>query len=553
MPAMLRAVSNPTLVLLRLGRPVATFPLADGTTSLGRAKENGISLDDASVSRRHAEITVADGQVRLRDLRSRNGIQVNGAPRREALLQAGDRVKIGAVELEFTGGFVRPLAAAPSAAPVGDSLTETRHARAALPEARQDRHLAALYHLCFRVTEGIDQNEAEPLLLDLLLEGVRATVAQFYAPDDRLAFSAAAEKTKGVPKFAPYLLDKFRKIPEAATYTAKDLARFQERLGAWHFLVCPMATSAGDGAAVVVLMRSAEWQEFSAEDRVLLNAAMRLWPRGRERQREIKTLRQENDTLRGQAARAAGLLGDSPEIAALRTRLDRIAATRATVLVTGETGSGKEVVAQYLHDRSPRAAAAFVKVNCAAIPAPLMESELFGHVKGAFTDAKSDHQGKFQLAHGGTLFLDEIGELPLPVQAKLLRALESGEVERIGSERITKVDVRIVAATNRDLRAEVKAGNFREDLLYRLDVATVAVPPLRDHVADLPLLARHFLARFCTENGLATVDFAPEALAALQRHRWPGNVRELRNVIQRLAMDADGPLLTAAAVKTALR
>jgi hypothetical protein len=550
---MLRAVLNPTLVLLRLGRPVATFPLADGPTRLGRAKENDITLDDVSVSRRHAEITVADGQVRLRDLRSRNGIQVNGAPRREALLQAGDRVKIGAVELEFAAGFVRPVAVPPSAAPAGSSLSETRHARAALPDARQDRHLAALYHLCFRATEGVEPQQAEPLLLDLLLEGVRATVAQLYSPDDRLACSAATEKAKGVPKFAPYLLDKFRAVPEAATYAARDLARFQERLGAWHFLICPMTTSAGDGAAVVVLMRPSECQEFSAEDRVLLNAAMRLWPRGRERQREIRTLREENDTLRGQTARAAGLLGDSTALGALRTRLDRIAATRATVLVTGETGSGKEVVAQYLHDRSPRAAAAFVKVNCAAIPAALIESELFGHVKGAFTDAKSDHQGKFQLAHGGTLFLDEIGELPLPVQAKLLRALESGEVERIGSERVTQVDVRIVAATNRDLRAEVRAGGFREDLLYRLDVATIAVPPLRDHLDDLPLLARHFLNQFCLENGLATVQLPPEALAALRRHPWPGNVRELRNVIQRLAMDAEGPLLTAAAVKAALR
>lgn len=551
---MLRAVQNPTLVLLRLGRPVATYPLAEGTTTLGRAPGNGIVLDDPSVSRRHAEITVAPDQVQLRDLKSRNGVQVNGAPRREAALQAGDRLKIGAVELEFAAGFVKPIS--PSHPPAGattDPLTETRHARAALPDQRQDRHLAALYHLCFRVTEGVPQQDAEQMLLDLLLEGVRATVAQHYAPDDRLAFSAAAEKTKGVPKFAPYLLDKFRRLPEAATYSSRDLARYQEKLGQWHFLVCPMATPAGDGAAVIVLMRSTQWQEFSAEDRLLLNAAMRLWPRGQERNRELTGLRKENDTLRSRAARAAGLLGDSPALAALRARLGRVAATRVTALITGETGSGKEVVAQYLHDHSPRAKEPFIKVNCAAIPAALMESELFGHVKGAFTDAKSDHQGKFQLAHGGTLFLDEVGELPLPVQAKLLRALECGEVEKIGSERPTKVDVRILAATNRDLRAEVRSGNFREDLLYRLEVATVAVPPLRDHPDDIPVLARHFLGQFCAENGLAAVAFAPEALAALQKHKWPGNVRELRNVVQRLAMDADGPVLTAAAVRQALR
>lgn len=552
---MLRAISNPTLVLLRHGRPVATFPLAPGgATRLGRAPDNDIVLDDASVSRRHAEVVVGEDRVTLRDLKSRNGVQVNGVPRREAALQAGDRLKIGAVELEYAAGFVRPVS--PTPLPAGASaspLDETRQARAALPDQRQDRHLAALYHLCFRVTEGIPPDEAGRLLLDLLLEGVRATVAQYYGPDDRLAFSAAAEKVKGVPKFAPYLLDKFRQLPEAATYTARELGRYQQKLGDWNFLVCPLPTAAGDGAAVIVLLRAAGWEEFSAADRLLLNAAMRLWPRGQQRSRELASLRQENDTLRGRAAAASGLLGDSPALAALRRRLARFAATKATVLITGETGSGKEVVAQYVHDHSPRAAARFVKVNCAAIPPALMESELFGHVKGAFTDAKSDHQGKFQLAHGGTLFLDEVGELPLPIQAKLLRALENGEVEKIGSERVTKVDVRILAATNRDLRAEVKAGTFREDLLYRLEVATVAVPPLRNHPDDIPLLATHFLGKFCAENGLAAVTLAPEALAALRQHRWPGNVRELRNVVQRLAMEADGPTLTAASVRAALR
>ena len=279
---MLRAVQNPTLVLLRHGRPVATFPLAAGAkTSIGRAPGNDVVLDDDSVSRKHAELEVGADQVILRDLRSRNGVQVNGVPRREAALQAGDRLKVGAVELEYAAGFVRPVSPAPlPPGATADPLTETRQARAALPDARQERHLAALYHLCFRVTEGVAPEEAGRLLLDLLLEGVRATVAQYYGPDDQLAFSAAAEKVKGVPKFAPYLLDKFRKLPEAATYTARELGRYQQKLGDWNFLVCPLPTSAGDGAAVIALLRATGWEEFSAADRLLLNAAMRLWPRG---------------------------------------------------------------------------------------------------------------------------------------------------------------------------------------------------------------------------------------------------------------------------------
>ena len=550
---MLRPIQNPTLVLLRLGRPVSQFALATGSNTIGRAKTNEIHLDDASVSRAHAEIVVSAGEVVLRDLKSRNGVQVNGVPRQEASLQAGDRLRIGTVELEYASGFVRPLPATTPSADSADPLTETRHARSPLPDQPQDRHLAALYHLCFRATEGAPRDDAEAMLLDLVLEGVRGAVAQFYTPDDRLAFSAAAEKVKGVPKFAPYLLDKFRRLPEAATYTSRELARYQQKLGDWHFLVCPLPVDAGDARAVITILRGAHWQEFNAGDRLLLNAAMRLWPRGQQRARELSGLRQENAKLRDRAAAAAGLLGESLALAALRTRLDRIAATKATVLIHGETGSGKEVVAQYLHDRSPRAASRFVKVNCAAIPPTLMESELFGHVKGAFTDAKSDHAGKFQLAHGGTLFLDEVGELPLPVQSKLLRALESGEVEQLGSERATKVDVRILAATNRDLRAEVKAGHFREDLLYRLEVAHVAVPPLREHAEDVPVLARHFLEKFCAENGLPALTFAPEALAALRKHPWPGNVRELRNAVQRLAMEAADAVLTAAEVKRALR
>jgi transcriptional regulator with GAF, ATPase, and Fis domain len=297
-----------------------------------------------------------------------------------------------------------------------------------------------------------------------------------------------------------------------------------------------------------VLLRSAEWQKFSPDDRTLLNAAARLWHPHKE-PLAVAGVRSPAPAV---PPATPGLLGDSPALAQLRARLDRIAATKATVLITGETGSGKEVVAQCIHDRSPRARAPYIRVNCAAIPAALIESELFGHVKGAFTDARTDHQGKFQLAHGGTIFLDEIGELPLSAQSKLLRALESGEIEKLGSERPTKVDVRILAATNRDLRIEARRGTFREDLLYRLEVATVVVPPLRDHVTDIPVLARHFLRSFCAENGLPALDLAPAALTALQQHRWPGNVRELRNVIYRLAMDANGPTLTAADIAAAL-
>jgi two-component system response regulator HydG len=247
------------------------------------------------------------------------------------------------------------------------------------------------------------------------------------------------------------------------------------------------------------------------------------------------------------------MLGESQATRSLRERAARAAATNVTVLLQGETGSGKEVVAQFIHQNSPRKDGPYIKVNCAAIPDTLIESELFGHVKGAFTDARRDRKGKFAQADHGTLLLDEIGEMPLVVQAKVLRAIENKEIEPVGSEAVVSVDVRIIAATNRDLAEMAKAKQFREDLYHRLNVVPVPVPPLRDRLEDIELLAPFFLDQFCAENGLAEMSFAPDALAQLRRHSWPGNVRELRNVVQRCAASAEGVLITAKTIESHLQ
>jgi DNA-binding NtrC family response regulator len=240
----------------------------------------------------------------------------------------------------------------------------------------------------------------------------------------------------------------------------------------------------------------------------------------------------------GEADTFAGIVGVAPAMRRVFGLLARVAPTTSTVLLLGETGTGKEAFAQALHRASPRAAAPFVVVDCGAIAPQLIESELFGHVKGAFTGATSDRKGAFQAADGGTLFLDEIGELPLELQPRLLRALEAGTVKRLGDTSSRQVDVRVVAATHRDLHAEVKQGRFRQDLLFRLDVVTVRIPPLRERREDLPLLVKHFVAQ------LGRPDFAlsPPALARLQAWSWPGNVRELRNVLER-ALVSDDALL----------
>ncbi|AKT40432.1 sigma-54-dependent transcriptional regulator [Chondromyces crocatus] len=239
------------------------------------------------------------------------------------------------------------------------------------------------------------------------------------------------------------------------------------------------------------------------------------------------------------------MIGQGPAMQRLFKEIDRVAPTKASVLITGESGTGKELVSRAIHRLSPRADAPFVKVNCAAIPRELIESELFGHEKGAFTGALSRKRGLFEQAHGGTLFLDEIGDMDLAAQAKVLRALQSGEIGRVGSEHVLHVDVRVLAATNKDLARQVAAGNFREDLYFRLAVFPIKTPPLRERTEDLRPLIDAFLSAFCKENGLKQRRIDPEVYTALERRRWPGNVRELKNVIERAAI-LSGDVVTIA-------
>jgi len=223
-------------------------------------------------------------------------------------------------------------------------------------------------------------------------------------------------------------------------------------------------------------------------------------------------------------------------------QIDRVAASEARICILGETGTGKELVARALHERSPRKDGPFVTLNCAAVPGELIESELFGHEKGSFTGAASRHIGKFEQANHGTLFLDEIGDMPLVMQAKLLRVLEERQVERVGGDRTIPVDVRVVVATHRNLDDLVKKGTFRQDLYHRVYVFPLSLPPLRERADDIPVLVEHFAAQVAEFNGWKTKPFLPEAIQELQRYSWPGNVRELRNVVERLLLLADGPV-----------
>ena len=242
----------------------------------------------------------------------------------------------------------------------------------------------------------------------------------------------------------------------------------------------------------------------------------------------------------------ATIVGDCPAVDRMREQIRRVAPSNGRVLITGENGAGKELAALAIHALSKRSGGAFVKLNCAAIPKDLLESELFGYEKGAFTGAVASKKGRLELADGGTLFLDEIGDLALDAQAKLLRALETGEIERLGGTRTAKVDVRLLAATNKDLAAAVKAGDFREDLYFRLNVLPVAVPPLRERKSDIGPLASHFLERFAEAEGRGAMTLADDARELLEEYHWPGNVREMRNLMERAVVLVKGDLVTAA-------
>jgi len=259
---------------------------------------------------------------------------------------------------------------------------------------------------------------------------------------------------------------------------------------------------------------------------------------------KVGQLVEENRNLKQQIAKDHEMIGVSVPITALKEQIETAAPTSGWVLITGENGTGKELVARSIHLQSQRRDKPFIEVNCAAIPEELIESELFGHEKGAFTGATAQRRGKFDMAHEGTLFLDEIGDMSLKTQAKVLRILQERKFERVGGNRTIEVDVRVIAATNKDLEQEIRDGRFREDLFYRLNVLPLTVPPLRERREDIPLLVDHFLRFFCHQEARATKQVSPEALAIFQDYPWPGNVRELKNIVERLVIMVPGETIT---------
>jgi Nif-specific regulatory protein len=535
--------------------------------SLGRSPDNELILADQHISGRHGRVVLNGDVVSYRDLDSTNGsavqrgeqlILVDETVRSQTVLHDGDRLLLGDRE--------RPTVLAVS---IGRTIEKTRFV-AVKPVSQIDElqervetdadSLAQLYRVQQQLTQDLDL----PQLLDRIALAVfelttKATHLTIVLRDDedgdRFVPVLARERGKesGVESI-PISQSLFRKVVKErsavlAANALEDLGHTESLMGA--NILSSMAVPLWKGDEVIGVLqvdnraspgifreRDLEMLTIAAGQASLSLANARLYQKLKLAE---ERLRKENVYLRGreQERRFRGIIGESPAMKQVFTQLARVVDTRVTVLIEGETGTGKELIASAVHYQSKRSDKLFVAQNCAAVPENLLESELFGHRKGAFTGADQDKKGLFELADGGTLFLDEVAEMPLQLQSKLLRVLQEGEVRPLGSTVSRKADVRIVAATNRDLEREVSEGRFREDLFYRLRVFPIVLPPLRDRREDIPPLASHFLQKYTQEYCKDIKGISQAVRELLASYSWPGNVRELENEMQRIVIQVD--------------
>ncbi|HSF18981.1 MAG TPA: sigma 54-interacting transcriptional regulator [Vicinamibacteria bacterium] len=541
-------------MLVALSGPVAgrSFSLEGDRTSIGRESENDIVIDTQWVSRRHCTLErSAEGFVVL-DNGSHNGTFVNGIPVTERLLRAGDRLTLGGSSLLFVDGEVAPADGIQlDDTPLDARETVQLRSDEALyldserlqrlpPEEDTKRALVATLGI-IRLLGRADDETLPEQILDRFFQvtpAERGAILVGSSPDEIESATYRVRHHRGEPKAFPVSRSALSKV--FAEKTALLSNRVSQELKGKSLvgsgissLVC-LPLVAGDRVLGAIYLDArdpaGEFQESQLE---LLVGLSSVAANALAMSQELGKLRAENRRLQTEFELEHDMVGESPRLKAVQKLLARAAPTDATVLVEGESGTGKELAARALHWSSPRRNGPFVKVDCTGLNENLLASELFGHERGAFTGAIQQKKGKLELAHGGTVFLDEIGELPPALQAQLLRVLQDREFERVGGTKPISIDIRLVAATNRDIEAEVKKGNFREDLFFRLNVVRVKLPPLRERRGDIGLLARFYAADFAQRVKRPLSGISPDALAILERYDWPGNIRELANTMER--------------------
>jgi Nif-specific regulatory protein len=552
------------------------YPLHLGTRyKLGRAQTNKVLLKDDLCSREHAEVFPdADGWF-VRDLGSLNGTHVNGELiRRERSLRPLDEVRVGRTRLVF----VDELAQLPDVPKAGSDkpergdgleirkrLGQTRYLPPSVAESddatRSEVRVAppqavsVLYRLALDMAGAATPTELCELVADAMFRATPAEVAAVLALKEGRELEPVVYRTRATGPQTYHKVSNFvsrEVLASKQAVLAENVAAHSQLVGRDSIaelkvasLICAPVLFEDQVLGLLHLYRTSNQGPLNTDDLEFTLAVARQLGTVWQRLRKQVTLTAENKSLKAQLRVESELVGESPSLQTVIGQVAKVGETRATVLIRGESGVGKELVARAIHMASPRRDNPFVCINCAALTETLLESELFGHEKGAFTGATERLIGKFEAADQGTIFLDEIGEMASSTQAKFLRVLEGHPFERVGGNTPIRADVRVVAATNRPLEEAVRAGTFRRDLFFRLQVVQLDVPPLRERESDIPLLSDHFLKRFARETGRKIKGFTPAALEKLKAYRWPGNVRELRNVIERAVALSSGLQLDA--------
>ncbi len=547
--------------LLAISGPLkdATIPLPEGEVYLGREPGNGIAVLDPSVSRKHCMLRRQDdGRFQIRDLESRNGTAVNGLPVKEQWLRHGDEITIG------DSAFLFLLEEEEQAVAVSNVEFDDTHPTAEtklihpreviylqpdrlireLPATSQvARNLGALLKIG-RVVHAIrDLEELQGQLLDLIFEVVPATRgAILLAEGASEEFGSLFARTRKPNRaqtirvsrtIARQVMKENVAILGVDVPTTAPLRDVESLVaGDVRSLLCVPLTVFQRVIGCIYLDSTCPGERFHEDQLQLMVAVAGISAVALDNARRLEWLEQENLRLSTEVSQEQSLIGESAPMKEIFQFLAKVAPTDSTVLIEGESGTGKELTAKALHRNSGRASKPFVAINCAAIPEALLESDLFGHERGAFTGASNQKKGRLEVADGGVVFLDEIGELAPALQVKLLRVLQEREFERVGGTHPIKVDIRLIAATNRDLSQAVKNGEFRQDLYYRLAVVKVKMPALRERKEDIVMLARHFVQKYAKRCKVKAKPVSREATATLLNHDWPGNVRELENAIE---------------------